>query len=319
MDDDREEGGRGVFGVHPLDIVVHPDFQIDHIFELPGESGIQFIETAEGGRLAGGDGDHFPGKRIDAVIEGDLKNFRHIEVAGEDIGLLAEGTGLDAAAGSAFAGVLHGFADPHLFHDHCIGIEYRWVAVTLADHPGRRLEEAVRGLAADMDAGLGLEEVQFVRDFQAEIGDLVAGIGPGRIQAPEVDLGKIVVGPAFLGGDADLGGSGMVVDLDPQAAEQFLGPVAVKTSRGDILFIKWQEMLVYMAGGHGIPAVQFGDGAEMDEPVHLQCFVEGPRLLGRHPPADFGDVFEFGPSLRIFFGVRHGRSQPGMAGGKKNR
>ena len=85
------------------------------------------------------------------------------------------------------------------------------------------LEEAVGCFLADVYAGLGLKELQFVDHFEDEVGDVAGAVGTVAFQAAQVDVGEVVVGAAFLGGDADLGRGRMVVDLDPQAREQFLG------------------------------------------------------------------------------------------------
>ncbi len=231
MDDHRQKRGRTVFGVHPFDIIVYPNFQIDHIFQLPGKGLVQFVKGLKGRWLAGGDGDGLAGQLVNPVIQGNLQDLRDIEIAGEDIGLLAEGTGLDAAAGPALPGVFDALADPHLLHDHRVGVENRGVTIALADNLGSSLQKAVRGLAADMDARLRLQEMQLVGNLKADIGYLAYRVGAGAVQAAEIDLGEIVVGAAFLGGNPDFRWSGMVVDLDPQAADQFLGLFPVKDCR----------------------------------------------------------------------------------------
>ena len=44
--------------------------------------------------------------RVDAIVQGDLEDLRHIEVAGEQKGLLAKGPHLDTPAAAAFTGIL---------------------------------------------------------------------------------------------------------------------------------------------------------------------------------------------------------------------
>ena len=169
-----------------------------------------------------------------------------------------------------------------------------------------------------MDAGLGLQQVQLVRHLQCDVGDLAAAVGAIRLESAEVDLGEIVVGAALLGGHADLGRGGVVVHLDPQAAEQFLGLFPIKAAVGQTLVVEGLQVLVEVAGGHGVPAVQFGDGAEMDEPVHLQGLVKGTRPVCRHPAADKGDLFEFRPTSGIGLRSGHLLGKIGMPLGKKD-
>ena len=71
-----------------------------------------------------------------------------------------------------------------------------------------------------------------------------------------------------------------------------------------------------MARIHGIPAVEFGDGAKMDKPVHLNCFVESARGVSRNPATDFGNLFELSFTLRILLLCRKFFCKVGMAFGK---
>ncbi len=57
----------------------------------------------------------------------------------------------------------------------------------------------------------------------------------------------------------------------------------VRLPAPDFPIIKWFEMLIDMSRRHCIPAIEFGDGAEMHKPVHLQGFVEGLRSIGQAP------------------------------------
>ena len=62
--------------------------------------------------------------------------------------------------------------DAQHLHDVLVGVEDRGIAVALADDPAGGLEEAVRGLGADVDARLGLQQVQLVDDLQDDVADL---------------------------------------------------------------------------------------------------------------------------------------------------
>ena len=116
--------------------------------------------------------------RVDPVVEGDLQQLGQVEVAGQDVGLLAEGTGLDATAGATLARVLDALAHARqLGHDR-VGIEHRGVAVALADDPRRGLDEGVGGHARDLDVGAGLDEVELVDDLEEQVGHLAHAIAP---------------------------------------------------------------------------------------------------------------------------------------------
>ncbi len=69
---------------------------------------------------------------------------------------------------------------------------------------------------------------------------------------------------------------------------------------------------------HGVPAVQFGDGAEVYKPVHLDGLVEVTWFVRRHPTADFGDLFQLGDPLRVALFGRQGFSQFGVPFGEND-
>jgi hypothetical protein len=133
VDDRGQEGRGGVGGVHALDVVVDADLQVHDPVELAGEGGVEVVESGEVFGLAGLRADLLAGQLVAAVVQGQLQDLGHVQVAGQDVGLLAEGPGLDAAGAAALAGVLHGLADAHLLHDHGVGVEDGRVAVALAD------------------------------------------------------------------------------------------------------------------------------------------------------------------------------------------
>jgi hypothetical protein len=59
---------------------------------------------------------------VEAVVEGEFQHLHEVEVAGEDVGLLAEGAHLDAARAAAFAGVLEGLALTELLFHHRVSL-----------------------------------------------------------------------------------------------------------------------------------------------------------------------------------------------------
>ena len=83
-----------------------------------------------------------------------------------------------------------------------------------------------------------LKQVQFIEDFQDDIGYLADPVAPVPFHATEVDVRKVVRCAAFFGGHADFWRGGMVVELDPETAEQFFGFLPVNCPAGKPFFIK---------------------------------------------------------------------------------
>ena len=163
------------------------------------------------------------GARVDAVVERDLQHLGHVEVAGQAVVLLAERARFDTAAGAAVARILDTLAGAdHLLHDH-VGVEDGGLAEAGADDLGRALDEAIRVLLAQLHRRTGLEQPHLLDDVEQQIGDVVDRVGAVGLDAAGVDLGEIGVGAALGRGDADLGRGRLVVELDPEAVQQFLG------------------------------------------------------------------------------------------------
>ena len=162
------------------------------------------------------------------------RQFQHldqVEVAGEDVGLLAEGPGLDAAAAAAGPGVLQRLALADLLLDHRVGVEDRGEAVAVADHPQGVLEQGVGRLAGELQVAAGLQQVHLVDDLQQQVRDLVGAVRAVGQQPAEVDVGEIGVGAALGRGHADLGRRRMVVELDEEGLQQFPGLLAASACR----------------------------------------------------------------------------------------
>ena len=107
----------------------------------------------------------------------------------------------------------------------------------------------------------GLEDVKLLDDFEHDVRNIVDAIGAIGFYTTNVDVGKIVVSATFAGGDTDFGWGRVVVDLNPETTQQFLGPVAGEGAGGDFFFVERGEVLVEVTGVHRIPAIEFGDGA----------------------------------------------------------
>ena len=162
-----------------------------------------------------------------AVVQRELQDLGQVEVAGEDVRLLAEGAGLHAAAGPALARVLDALALAQQLRHDAVRVEQRREPVALADDPARSRAGSAPGvLPRDLHVGAGLDEVHLVDDLEEQVRHLAHAVRAVAPHAAEVDVGEIRVGPALGGRDADLGRRRVVVELDEQAAEQLLGPLA---------------------------------------------------------------------------------------------
>ena len=125
------------------------------VVEVPGRSGLR-------SQLA-------TGTRIPAVVQGQLEYLRQVEVAGENVGLLAERADFDTTAATAGAGIFERLALADLLGDHRVGIEDRRKSEALADDPQCVLEQSIGGLARQLDVRARLQQVHLVDDLQQEV------------------------------------------------------------------------------------------------------------------------------------------------------
>jgi hypothetical protein len=231
-------------------------------------------------------------------VQRQLEELRQVEVARQHVRLLAEGAGLDAAAGPAFAGVLDALSlTEQLLHDR-VGVEHGREPVAPADHLRGGPEEAIGRLARDLDVVAGLEDRHLVDDLQQQVGHLVDRVLAVARQAGEVDVGEVGVRPALGGGDAHLGRCGVVVELDPPALQELPGILARQRAVRQAALVEGPQVLVEVARVEGVPAVQLGDHREVTEPVHLQGFPEVPRGLRGHAAAHTGDALQLAAPRR---------------------
>ena len=91
----------------------------------------------------------------------------------------------------------------------------------------------------------------------------------------------------------------MVVELHPQAGKQFLRLFGCQRSVVESLLVERHEVLVDVPGVHGVPSVEFGDGAEMYEPIHLDGLPQVAWSVSRHVVAHVGDFQQFRLALRV--------------------
>jgi len=216
----RQERGRGILGKHPVDVVTHPHLQVDHVVELFHESVVQLSVSCKGARITGLQPYRDARHRIDPIVERHLQDLGHIEVAGEQVGLLSEGSHLDAAAASPLAGILQRFAlAQQLGHVH-LRIEDRRIAMPLPDHAGGSQQEPVGRLFADVHREARLQDMQLFGHLQQQVGDFAHPVASIAADAADVDVGKVVVGATLARRDPHLGRRRVVVHLDPETGEQ---------------------------------------------------------------------------------------------------
>ena len=263
------------------------------------------------------------GARVAAVVECQFEQLGQVEIAGQNVGFLAEGAHLHAAARAAAACVAQRLALPDEFLDDQVAVENRGLAEAGADDAGGALDEFIGAVRADLDGRAGLQQAHILDHVQQQIGHLADAVRAVGEQPAGVDLGKVGVGAALFGGDAHLGRSRLVVELDPEALQQFLGLFARKRAIGQPALVEGRQVLVEVAGVEGIPGVQFAGYAQVHEPVVLQRLPEVARGVGGHPTAHFGDAFQFGAAggheldrgqAARHFGVAFGKAQDAIRG-----
>ena len=188
---------------------------------------------------------------------------------------------------------------------------------TLAAEDSRRGADDVVGRAlADLDVALRLEQAQLVEEFEADVGDFVGAVGAVALQSREVDVREVVIGAAFLRRYSDFRRGRRVVDLDEEAGEQFFSLVARERAVCQSLRVERREVLVEVSGAHGVPAVEFRDGREVYEPVHLDGLPEVARRVCGDPAADVGYLEKLGlAGLVLLFG-RHLLGEVGVTLGE---
>ncbi len=218
-------------------------------------------------------------------MQGKLQHLHEVEVAGEDVGLLAEGAHLDAAAAAAGARIDEGLALAQLFLDHRVRVEDGGEAVAVTHHLQGVLQEDVRGFARELDVTRGLQEVHLVDHVEDEVGDLVGAVGAVGKEPAEVYVGEIGIGAALRGGHAYLRRGRMVVELDEEALHELARAFFGEGAAFQTLPVEGIKVLVQVPRAEGVPAVQLGDDGQVAEPVGLQGLpVVGRRVRG-HPAA----------------------------------
>ena len=299
VDQGREERRGHVGRVEPLDDAVAAHFDLDEVPHLRQERREEVVECGEARRIAGARAELAAGARVDAVVQRQLQHLRDVEVAGQDERLLAERTHLDAAGRAAVPRILHALAHPHQLLDDQVGVEDGRLAEPGADDFAGALDEAVGVLAAHLDRTARLEQAHLFDHVQHQVGDVVDAIGAVGHDAARVDLGEVGVGAALGRGHAHLGRRGLVVELDPEALEQFLSLIVCQRAVGQPAVVERLQMPVEVAGAERVPGVQLGGDAQVDEPIRLQRLPEVARRVRGDAGADLGDALQLGFASRI--------------------
>ena len=249
--------------------------------------------VGERGRVARAGADVLARAHVEAVVQREFQHLHQVEVAGEDVGFLAERAHFDAARAAALARVLERLALAELFFDDGVGVEERREAVAVADDAQRVLQHRVGRLAGDLHVAARLQQVHLVDDVEQQVRHRVRAVAAVAQQAGEVDVGEVGERAAFGRRHADLRRRGVVVELDEEALEQLARGLARERAVGEARLVEGQEVLVEVSRAERVPAVQLGDDGEVAEPVHLQRLVEVARRVGRDPAADVGDLQQF--------------------------
>jgi hypothetical protein len=315
VDEERQERRRHQRRVEALDDVVAAHLHVHEVPHLPREGVAQVVEAREAPRVAGGEPDLAPAARVQAVVERHLQHLGQVEVAGEVVVLLAEGADLDAAARPAAPRVRQRLPLPHqLLHDE-IGIEDGGLPEPRPHDARRPVHEAVGVPLADQNRRARLQQPHLRHHVEEQECDVVHAVPSIRRQPAQADLREVGVGAALRRRHPHLGRRRLVVELDPQAVQQFLRLPGRQRPLGEAPPIERQEVLVEPPGAEGVPGVEFGGDAEVDEPVVLDRLPEVARRVGRHPRAHGGDALQLRAShaVRLAGGERQGprRVPPG--------
>jgi len=86
-----------VESVEALDDIVAGQLDFDEMGHLLPESGHEIVELAPFRRLTAVRSELAARAGVETVVQGQLEDLGDVEIAGENIGLLAEGPGFDAA------------------------------------------------------------------------------------------------------------------------------------------------------------------------------------------------------------------------------
>ena len=171
-------------------------------------------------------------------MKGYFQYLRYIQITGQHISLLPESTHLDTTAATSFPGIMQGFPLSHQFLDIHVRIEHRRITVSLANHLASGPQEPFRRTGTDMNGTSRLQDMQFLNRFKHDIRNFAYPVTAVGFHSSDIQVSKVVVGSAFLGGNTDLRRCRMVIYLDKEAGHQFFGFITGKGSRSYFFFIE---------------------------------------------------------------------------------
>ena len=238
VDVEAEERSGRIEREHAFYVVVHTELQVDEVHHLAVPGVVEVVEGLEAARVAGLNAELLARRRVDAVVQGDFQNLRRVQITRQQIGFLAEGSHLDATRAAALACVLQGLTFAHQLLDVGVGIEDGGIAVALTDDADARQQELVGCVLGNVDAQSGLQLVQFLLNFENHVGQLIDRTLSFPVHATDVDVGKVVVCARLQCRHANLWRRRLVVELNPEARQEFLGVVARQGAFGQPLLIE---------------------------------------------------------------------------------
>ena len=97
VDIKTQEGGWRIEREHTLDIVVYREFQVHEVGHLLVPGLVKLLEGPELAGIARLYSELLACLRVYAVVQRDFQDFRRVQIARQQIGLLSEGSHLDAA------------------------------------------------------------------------------------------------------------------------------------------------------------------------------------------------------------------------------
>ena len=177
--------------------------------------------------------------------------------------------------------------------------------MSLTNHLDTRQQELVGRILRNVDAQAWLKLMELFLDFQNHIGYLIRGTVAVAIHTTYINISKVVIRSRLQSRHTHLRRSRLVIELDPQTADQFLGLVACQCTIGDTFLIEGEQMLIDMPWVHRVPAIEFRHGTEVYEPVHLDGLPEIARGVGRYPVAHIGNLLQLSLTLRILLFGSH--------------
>ena len=110
--------------------------------------------------------------------------------------------------------------------------------MALANDTDALEEEVVGRVLGDMDTKARLQFVELLLYLEDDEREFVGGAVAIAVHTSDIDISEVVVGTALESRDTHLGRCGLVVELNPEARQQFLGSVAREGAVGEALLVE---------------------------------------------------------------------------------